>query len=108
MDKIIRLYADEMLSCVESVLYKDKSYPEYRLKEEVEMLARIIDKKPEKGQSAEFIEKSHLAAKEMLVYHYPDIYDLSAEAFRLLEKYSRMYSWEFITNFYSYKEKSQN
>ncbi|MDA3929453.1 MAG: hypothetical protein PF541_10880 [Prolixibacteraceae bacterium] len=101
MNNNLRLYADEILSCVESVTYKDSSYPAFRLEEELQMMTRIVVKVPNENQNPDFIEQVHLKAKEMMVLHYPDIVELSANGFRLLEKYSRMYNWEFVTGFYT-------
>lgn len=104
MDQNLRLYADEMLSCVETVLYKDKSYPDYRLAEELEMLGRVVGKQQPDERNPEFVERIHMSAKELIVNHYPDVFDLSADGFRLLEKYAKMYNWEFLTNFYAMSE----
>ncbi|MBN2806182.1 MAG: hypothetical protein JXR22_05950 [Prolixibacteraceae bacterium] len=101
MNGNLQLYADEMLSCVESVLYKDFTYPDGRLEEELKTMNRIVSVKPELEQHMEFINKLHLKAKEMIVRHYPPVFELSATGFRLLERYSRMYNLEFVSNFYS-------
>lgn len=103
MNANLQLYADEMLSCVESVLYKDLTYPEFRMEEELKVMIRLVVSKTEYDQQLEFIEKIHMKSKEMIVRHYPAIFDLSANGFRLLEKYSKMYNWEFVTNFYLQK-----
>jgi len=101
MNNNLQLYADEMLSCVESVLYKDFSYPEFRMEEELKVMTRLVVSKPEYDQHNEFIEKIHLKSKEMIVRHYPAIFSLSANGFRLLEKYAKMYNWEFVSTFYA-------
>lgn len=105
MDRDIRLYADEMLSCVESVIYKDLTYPEERLEEEVKVMTRIVQKDLESFHNMAFIEKLHVVAKEQIVTNFPQIMDLSANGFRLLERYSKLYNWEFITNFHKQIEK---
>lgn len=97
----LALYANEMISTAESVIYKDKSYSAYRIKEELVAMTRVVVKEPTEDQDPEFIEKIHQKAKELMVQHYPNIIELSGDGFRLLEKYARMYNWEFITNFYA-------
>lgn len=101
MNRNLQLYADEMLSCVESVIYKDTTYTDYRMEEELGIMIRLVNKQPKSDENAEFIDKIHLKAKEMIVRHYPAIEELSGNGFRLLEKYSKMYNWEFVSNFYS-------
>ncbi|MFA9392187.1 MAG: hypothetical protein ACERKD_20415 [Prolixibacteraceae bacterium] len=101
MNNNLKLYADEMLSCVESVLYKDSTYPDFRMEEELGMMNRIVNKEPTEEENAEFIDKIHLKAKEMIVMNYSGIEELSGTGFRLLEKYSKMYNWEFVSNFYA-------
>lgn len=96
----LRLYAREMLSTIEAVKYKDESYSAHRLDEELQMMTRLVVKEAEAEQIPEFIDHVHEQAKAMLVRHFPDIIDLSGRGLRLLEKNSKMYNWEFITNFY--------
>ena len=105
MNHNLQLYADEMLSCVESVIYKDSSYPKFRMEEELGIMTRLVNKQPKPEENAEFIDKIHLKAKEMIVRHYPAIEELSGNGFRLLEKYAKMYNWEFIANFYALTRK---
>jgi hypothetical protein len=101
MNGDLQLYADEMLSCVESVLYKDFAYPDGRLDEELNSMNRMVSIKSEFDQHMEFANKLHLKAKEMIVRHYPPVFDLSATGFRLLERYTRMYNLEFVSNLFS-------
>ena len=101
MNHNLQLYADEMLSCVESVIYKDTTYPKFRMEEELGIMTRLVNKQPKPEENIEFIDKIHLKSKEMIVRHYPAIEDLSGNGFRLLEKYAKMYNWEFIANFYA-------
>ena len=96
----IGLYANEIINAADSVTYKDQTYPVYRIKEELKAMTRIVVKEPSDGQDPEFIKRIHKKAKEILVNHFPQVIDLSGDGFRLLEKYTKMYNWEFITNFY--------
>lgn len=103
VSKDLRLYADEMISCVESVLYKDLTYPEYRLEDEVKAMKRVVGKEPSGKWDIKMLENIHLSSKEMIVKYFEDIFDLSANGFRLLELYSRMYNWDFMSNLYAQK-----
>lgn len=96
----LKLYADEILSSTESVIYKDMSYPEYRIEDELRVMTRLTNKETNEDQNPEFIEKVHLKAKALMVEYYPNIIDLSANGFRLLEKNAKMYNREFVNNFY--------
>lgn len=99
-ESILKLYADEVLSTSESVIYKDKSYPDYRIVEELQIMSGLVVKEYEKFHKSIFIEAIHHKAKELIVRHYSEVFNLSANGFRLLEKYTLMYNWEFVTNFY--------
>lgn len=103
----LKLYADEMLSCVESILYKDFTYHAEKLDEELRAMNRMVSIKAEFEDHMEFINKLHLKAKEMIVRHYPPVFDLSASGFRLLERYSRMYNLEFASNFFSHSRSNE-
>lgn len=98
----LQLYADEMLSCVESVLFKDFTMTDDRLEEELRAMNRMVSIKADFEPHLDFINKLHLKSKEMIVRHYPPIFDLSASGFRLLERYSRMYNLEFASNFFKH------
>ena len=96
----LKLYADEILSTTESVIYKDQSYSETRINEELVLMKRIVVKDFEAFHNRNFIEMLHLKTKELIVQHYSNVIDLSGNGFRLLDLYTKMYNWEFVTNFY--------
>lgn len=101
LENDIKLYAEEIISTSESVTYKDKTYSEDRLQHEVDIMTRLVTRKPEESENPDFVNALHLKAKEMMVKYFPEIQELSGNGFRLLEKYARMYNWEFVVNYYS-------
>ena len=92
-------YANEIINVAESVCDKDMNYTELRLKEELDNMARVVENYPPENLDCEFLQKSHQNAKKLIVDFYPYIFDLSANGFRLLEKYCQMYNWKFVDIF---------
>ena len=103
IDEAILIYANEVISVAESVCDKDLSYTEIRLKEELDNMARVVEKYPPENRDHRFLNLTHQKAKELIVNYYPHIFDLSSTGFRLLEKYCQMYNWKFVDIFYSLK-----
>jgi hypothetical protein len=97
----LNLYANEIISSAETVLLKDKDYTEERLQEELNIMNRLVVKDPIPGQNTVFVDLIHKKAKETMVNAFPEVFDLSSDGLRLLEKYSKMYNWEFVVEFYS-------
>jgi len=50
-----------------------------------------------------FVETINHRVKEILVKYFEGIFELSSTGFRLLDKNTLIYNWEFATNFYSIK-----
>ncbi len=97
--EMLDVYGRQILNSTESIIDKDKSYPDYRKKEEVEIMDRLALRASNEDKNPEYSEAVHKKAKELIVNHFSDIEDLSPEGFRLLEKYTKMYNMEFIFNF---------
>ena len=99
MDNLLLIYSVEILNSTESVLDKDRTYPLYRLEEELSAMNRITSKLSEEEEYNDFGEAIHLKAKALIVNHFAAIYNLSSDGFRLLEKNARLYNREFVANF---------
>lgn len=98
-DEMLNQYAITVLSVTQTVLDKDSVYPEYRKKEDLAAMHAYASKAVDLQVNKELAEKTHLKTKELLVRFYPQIIDLSADGFRLLELNLSLFNLEFIANF---------
>ena len=96
LTKLAKEYATSMFSCADAVADKDENYSEMRLALELESMTRAIEKYPLPVQNSELGQQTHLKAKELLIQFFPELVELSANGFRLLEKYCLLYNYEFI------------
>lgn len=93
----LKNYANKMFNCADAVIDKDQNYNEIRLTLELEAMTRAIDKYPAEFRQCKFAGKAHQKAKELLVHFFPELIELSANGFRLLEKYCLLYNFEFLS-----------
>jgi len=99
-EELVLTYANQIFNTVESVCDKDKNYSEVKLADEVGIMNKMVGKMlEENNENRELADRIHQKAKELMVNFNPDLMDLSADGFRLLEKYSLMYNIFFISNF---------
>jgi len=89
-------YSNHISACAESVHYKDNNYNEIRLQNELDNMTRVIDKGSVRFQDSDFAMQTHQKAKSVMVKFFPELIDLSANGFRLLERYCLLYNREFI------------
>ncbi|QIA07018.1 hypothetical protein [Draconibacterium halophilum] len=94
----LKNYANHMFSCADSVADKDQNYNEIRLTLELEAMTRAMEKYPSFFRESEFARQTHQKAKELLIHFFPELIELSANGFRLLEKYCLLYNYEFISS----------
>jgi hypothetical protein len=99
IESLLLAYSVAVLNSTESVIDKDCNYPFYRLEEELEAMNRITSSLSSSEENIDFGETVHAKAKELMVKNFAAIYNLSSIGFRLLEKNSWLYSWEFVSNF---------
>jgi len=99
LEELVLTYANQIFNTAESVQDKDKNYNEIRLAEEVSVMNKVVGKLSEDKENWELGQQLHQRAKEMMVSFNPRLMDLSADGFRLLEKYSLMYNIFFIDGF---------
>jgi len=99
LEELVLTYANQMFNAAESVQDKDKNYYEIRLAEEVSVMNKVVGKLSEDKENWELGQQLHQRAKEMMVRFNPGLMDLSADGFRLLEKYTLMYNIFFIDGF---------
>ena len=99
LEELVLTYANQIFNTAESVSDKDKNYNEIRLAEEVSVMNKVVGKLSEDKENWELGQQLHQRAKEMMVRFNPGLMDLSADGFRLLEKYTLMYNIFFIDGF---------
>jgi len=60
---------------------------------------KVVNNLSESIENRELGQQLHQKAKEMMVRFNPELMDLSADGFRLLEKYALMYNLFFLDGF---------
>ncbi|WP_291855519.1 hypothetical protein [Marinilabilia sp.] len=95
-DRIL-LYAENSISCTESVVEKDFNYPACKKDEEVKRMKQLIGKLP----TFEYEDLIHAEAKKSIVEFFPDVFKLSGQGFRLLELNTRFFNQGFMDDFYA-------
>ena len=93
----LKNYTNRIFNCADSVADKDQNYNEIRLALELESITRATDKHPLLFRESELARQTHKKAKELLIQFFPELMELSANGFRLLEKYCLFYNFEFIS-----------
>ena len=96
IDDVLQNYALVITNYTESVIDKDRTYPQYRLNDELDAMTKV-DAKLTFNHPA-FTDAVSCHVKELMVKYFLDIYNLSGNGFRLLELNARLYVWEFNAN----------
>jgi len=102
-DQLIGEYSTTVFNATETVIDKDRSYPIYRLEEELTTMNKLSAKILNEISNDCFAVTVYQKVKEILVKYFDEIFELSSTGFRLLDKNILIYNWEFVTNFYSIK-----
>ncbi len=97
LNEVALLYANQLFSSADAVIDKDNNYSTVRLQDELEGMNKVVAKFPADDQRAAFAELSHRKMKELVVNHFSKVIDLSANGFRLLERYCQMHNNEFMS-----------
>ena len=92
-------FAHSALNVAHTIIDKDKTYPEFRLKDELLSMQTYLAKAIELTKNKELAAEMHRKTKKLLVKYYPSIVDLSSEGFRLMELNLNFLNMEFIANF---------
>ena len=107
-DHQLQNYASQIWGSAESVIDKDQNYSEIRLKEELEAMGRVIEARSLEFTATEYSQRLHLKAKALLVRYFPQLFDLTGNGLRLLEKYCLLYNLEFMAYFEKQKNSDGN
>ncbi|WP_319479429.1 hypothetical protein [uncultured Draconibacterium sp.] len=97
LNKVLKQYAGHLFGCADSVADKDENYNEIRLALELESITRSTNKYPLRFRESQLARQTHKKAKELLIQFFPELMELSANGFRLLEKYCLFYNLEFTS-----------
>ena len=97
LNKALKQYAAHLFNCADSVADKDENYNEIRLALELESITRATDKYPSRFRESDLARRTHQKAKELLIQFFPELMELSANGFRILEKYCLFYNLEFTS-----------
>lgn len=97
LETLALTYANQIFNTAESIIDKDLNYTKARLADEVKNMNRVVRNYSEgKTDNHKLANRIHQKAKEIMVNFNPELMDLSADGFRLLEKYSLMYNVFFV------------
>lgn len=97
--------AYETISFTETVIEKDRNYPEYRLVEELKRMNGLINKPRFKELPNELVQSLKFELNELILKNYPALYELSAFGYRLLDRNVNYFVLNFA--FALYEESKQ-
>lgn len=105
LKEAINTYATHILNATESVIDKDKNYPDYRLLEELERMQDLCNKPVMSHHNLELIQALNSKVKALIVDHFSKVFNLSGNGFRLLESNALMYNRHFVNDLYIIENK---
>lgn len=95
------LFAMYLINSTESVVEKDKIYTPFRLSLELETTENIALKMVSHKVNIAFEEKINHTLRKFIVENFKQIYSLSGDGFRLLEKNIKIFNFHFLSDFYN-------
>ena len=97
LENLTLTYANQIFNTADSVYDKDLNCHKERLADEVKNMNKVVSNYSKfKTYNQEFAKQIHQKAKETMVNFNPNLMNLSADGFRLLEKYTLMYNVFFM------------
>lgn len=97
---IIYAYGSHLIDVIESVIDKDKNYSEYRLMIELHRMKKVINNISQPNSDYYFSAAIENKVKLLAVNNFPQIVDFTANGFRLLEVNLKVFTRDFLTDFY--------
>ena len=98
--KDLESFSISLINSAYEVLEKDNSYPDYRLEMELENMDRLLERYPAPQENKSFTEGFTAMVKAKMPKYFPDLYHLSANGFRLLERCTNYRINSFLIYFY--------
>ena len=96
----LKSFSISLINCAYAVIDKDKSYPKYRMAMELENMDQLLERYPKPSQNDLFTEGFSKMAKAKMPKYFTELYDLSADGFRLLERCTNQLINAFLAYFY--------
>lgn len=98
-NEFLSIYAIHLLSVIESVIEKDKTYSQYRIKVELERMNEVISTISKPTMNPKLGEEINSIVKKMATDFFPKLYEFSGDGFRLLELNLKLYARDFHLDF---------
>lgn len=105
LDEFIDLMADEAMRFTEAVIEKDRNYSDYRLVEELKLMNVLVDKNKLPKTHHQEIQQVRYQLNEMILKHYPSLYELASFGYRLLDRNVNFFSYRFVAAMQEANEK---
>lgn len=93
----IQMRAEEAMWLADSVIEKDRTYPEYRQEMELRNLNVLLEKQHIKKAHSKKFEQVKFELNALLLKHYPAIFELSSFGYRLLDRNVKNFAYQFTT-----------
>ncbi|WP_159517067.1 hypothetical protein [Sunxiuqinia indica] len=103
MNEALMIMAQQTISFTESIIEKDRSFPEYRKEEELKAMDDLLAKHQILESYEEEIKKIKQTLNDVVINHYPTIYEFTSFGYRLLEKKAQYHSYQFWSGFQQMK-----
>ncbi len=95
--EFIDLMGDEALRFTEAVIEKDRHYEEYRLVEELSLMNALLGKNKLSRARNNEAEQVRFHLNELILSHYPALYELSSFGYRLLDRNVNYFTHRFVS-----------
>lgn len=96
LDEFLEWMADEAISFTEAIIDKDRNFPEYRMVEELKSMNTVLAKFPIQQHSHPGIQQIKFELNELILSHYPALYELSGFGYRLLDRNVNYFVFTFV------------
>ncbi len=97
LKEFLDMMAEEAMSFTDAVIDKDLNYPDYRKEEELSAFSKLIEKQKDCKFSTNEYQRITFELNNIILEHYPAIYELSSFGYRLLDRNVKYYVCRFIT-----------
>ncbi len=103
MNEALTIMAQQTISYTESIIEKDRSFSEYRKEEELKAMDDLLAKLQILESYEEEIKKIKQTLNDVVINHYPTIYEFTSFGYRLHEKKAQYHSYQFWSGFQQMK-----
>jgi hypothetical protein len=82
----LKLFCNSLINCAYEVLEKNETYPEYRMQIELKNMDKLLRHSPQPFGNEIFSKDFSQMAKAKMPTYFPQLFDLSSDGFRLLQR----------------------